>query len=170
MERGSHACEMNQEMAIRIADTRDHGSILDLFTQGAREGLLRNNDTGVDIEHLDEAYFDEDGASCFWVAETGSTVVGMIGVQSTLPNTGEIRRLRVDLEYRRRGYGTRLMETALDFCKTHGYLKVVLDIRVERGPAITLFKKFGFTHTQTRDIDNKILLDFYLDLYGASEA
>ena len=62
--------------------------------------------------------------------------------------------------------GAVLMEQALKFCQHHGYLKVVLDVRIERGPAIALFQKFGFKHGRTREIGGRKLLDFYIDLYS----
>ena len=94
-----------------------------------------------------------------------TAVIGMIGVQKMGDNAAEVRRLRVRGTCRRRGIGALLMEKALAFCKHHGYLKIVLDVRIERGPAIALFEKFGFSHTRTREIDGRKLLDFYLDLY-----
>ena len=51
-------------------------------------------------------------------------------------------------------------------CQRQGYLKVVLDVRIERGPAIALFQKFGFKHGRTREIGGRKLLDFYIDLYS----
>ena len=60
------------------------------------------------------------------------------------------------------------MEQATDFCRHQGYLKVVLDVRVERGGAIALFEKFGFRLTRTRDIDGRKLHDFFLDLYTSA--
>jgi hypothetical protein len=46
------------------------------------------------------------------------------------------------------------------------YLKVVLDVRIERSPAISMFDNFGFLHSRERVIDGRKLLDFYLDLYS----
>ncbi len=89
----------------------------------------------------------------------------MVGVQKTSEHEAEIRRLRVRADYRRKGLGTRLMEQALSFCRHHGYLKVTLDVRIERGPAIALFEKFGFSLNRTREVDGRKMLDFYLDLY-----
>jgi ribosomal protein S18 acetylase RimI-like enzyme len=90
----------------------------------------------------------------------------MIGVQKTKANTAELRRIRVREQFRRLGIGTRLMETAVDFCREQGYLKVVLDVRIERGPAIAMLEKFGFTHVRTREIGDRKTLEFYLDLYS----
>ncbi|HWB20631.1 MAG TPA: GNAT family N-acetyltransferase, partial [Phycisphaerales bacterium] len=96
--------------------------------------------------------------------------IGMIGVRNTSADVAEIRRLRVHNDFRRRGIGSRLMEQAISFCKHHGYLKVVLDVRVERGPAISLFEKFGFAVGRTRDQDGLKMLDFYMNIYNDPHA
>ncbi len=154
------------QVEISLAEERDHEAIRTLYDQSALEGQLRENDTGADIENLQDAYFSEEDESGFWIARYRGEVVGMIGVQKTAENAAEIRRLRVHEAYRRRGIGTRLIETAITFCQRHGYLKVVLDVRIEREPAIKLFEKFGFIHSRTREIDHRKTLDFYFDLYS----
>jgi ribosomal protein S18 acetylase RimI-like enzyme len=106
----------------------------------------------------------------FWVAELpDGQVGGTIGVQHYEEGVGEIRRLRVRNDVRRRGIGTRLMETALKFCAEHHYLKITLDTFVDREPAIKLFKKFRFNHNRTRSVAGKDLLYFYLDIYGTDK-
>ncbi len=152
-------------VAMRLARDEDHRAIRELFVSGLLEGMVPGNDTGADMENLREAYFADNGQSGFWVADYLGEVVGMVGVQKTSDNMAEIRRLRVREDYRRHGLGTRLMEQALSFCKRHGYLKVILDVRIERGPAIALFEKFGFVLVRTREIKGRKMLDFYLDLY-----
>jgi GNAT superfamily N-acetyltransferase len=153
------------EMTIRLATKAEHAAVRELFAAGMIEGQVPGNDTGADIENLDEGYFSDEGASGFWVATADDAVIGMIGVQRTRANTAEIRRLRVRDGYRRKGVGTALLRHAIDFCHRHGYLKVVLDVRIERGPAISMFEKFGFSLARTREIENRRTLDFFLDLY-----
>lgn len=159
-----------EQVEIRPATDADQPAISKLYREGFEEGQLRSNDTGADIENLRAGYFSDDGQSGFWVACHDGKVIGMIGVQRTSNNVGEMRRLRVHSDYRRRGVGTRLMEHAMQFCQDQGYLKVVLDVRVEREPAIKLFEKFGFTLSRSRDVDGRKMLDFYLDLYREPEA
>ena len=109
---------------------------------------------------------DCDG-SHFWVAVAAeSRVVGMIGVQQHEPGLGEIRRLRVANDVRRRGVGSSLVETAVRYCHERGYLKVALDTFVDREPAIKLFEKFHFHFQRSRKFGEKEQLHFYLDLYG----
>lgn len=153
------------DLRIRVAEPADHAVIRELFVSSLVDGQLRGNDTGADIENLEQAYFSDDGASGFWVAELDGSVVGMIGVQNTRDNVAEIRRLRVAEPYRRHGIGSQLMRHAIEFCRSHGYLKVILDVRVERAPAVALFEKFGLSLSRTRSVDSHQTLEFYLDLY-----
>jgi ribosomal protein S18 acetylase RimI-like enzyme len=90
----------------------------------------------------------------------------MIGVMRQESGVGEIRRLRVRTDARRRGIGAKLLEAAVQFCKDHQYLKIRLDTYMDREPAIHLFEKFKFRHSRTRDLNGKQLLYFYLDLYS----
>jgi ribosomal protein S18 acetylase RimI-like enzyme len=152
-------------LPVRCATPGDIPSLRELFDRSRLEGKVRGNDTGADLEHLLEGYFNCDGSG-FWVADHDGAVIGMIGVQRLSDNSAEMRRLRVREAYRRRGVGTRLMQHAIAFCREMQYLKVVLDVRIERSPAISMFDNFGFLHSRERVIDGRKLLDFYLDLYS----
>src|SRR5437868_10636418 len=106
-----------------------------LYVEGLRGGKLAENDTGFDIDDIQSAYFDSDGGH-FWVAQVpDGTVVGMIGVQQHEPGVGEIRRLRVSRNHRRRGIGSALVEAALNFCQERKCLKITLDTFLDREPA-----------------------------------
>ena len=141
-----------------------------LYVEGLLAGKLAENDTGSDIDDIEWAYMKPPG-NHFWVAETngegggGREVVGMIGVQAHEEDCGEIRRLRVRGDHRRRGIGSALVEAALRFCQEKGYLKIELDTFVDREAAIRLFEKFRFRHSRSRKVGEKELMYFYLDLY-----
>lgn len=153
---------------IRSFRREDLPACTQLYRDGLLGGKIAENDTGLDMDDIESAYMANPG-SHFWVAETttGPTreVVGMIGVQHHEDNVGEIRRLRVRQDLRRRGIGSALIETALQFCRDRGYLKIALDTFVEREPAIKLFEKFHFRHSRTRAVGDKEVMHFYLDLY-----
>jgi ribosomal protein S18 acetylase RimI-like enzyme len=155
---------------IRRALIDDLPYIRKLFDASVYEGQTRINDTGADIENFNEAYIEGPETSAFWIADATGDVVGMIGVQEIRDDVAEVRRLRVEEGHRRLGVGTSLMEHAIGFCRDHGYVKVVLDVRIERGPAIELFKKFGFFHSRTRESEGHKLLEFYVDLYNQHHA
>lgn len=151
---------------VRSFQACDQVACRTLYVEGLLGGKLANNDTGSDVDDVASAYMNAAG-SHFWVAEApGGEVVGMIGVQFHEPGVGEIRRLRVATDHRRRGIGSALMETALRFCQERQCLKVTLDTYMEREPALKLFEKFRFRHSRTRNVGGKDLLYFYLDLYA----
>ena len=154
------------KFTIRSFRPKDAEACARLYEEGLIGGKLAGNDTGADIDHIDSAYMTSPG-SHFWVAENDKReVVGMIGVQQHLPEEGEIRRLRVRNDHLRRGIGSALLERAIQFCKEHQHLKIKLDTFTDREPALKLFEKFGFKLSRTRDVGDKTLLYFYLDLYS----
>jgi ribosomal protein S18 acetylase RimI-like enzyme len=153
-------------VTVRSYEPRDQEVVKHLYLEGLIGGRIAPNDTGVDIDNVQKAYFSTPG-NHLWVAENQKgEVVGMIAVQVHRESEGEIRRLRVRQDHRRRGIGARLLETALEWCKEFGCLKVTLDTYMEREPALKLFEKFKFKHSRTKDVSGKSLLYFYLDLYS----
>ena len=155
----------HEEMVIRSATDGDIIILRELFEMSRLEGQTRENDTGADLDFLIEGYF-ECKDSGFWVAQYEEWIVGMIGVQRVSANSAEIRRLRVRDSYRRKGIGKKLMLHAIEFCKEKQFLKVKLDVRIERSPAIQLFDTFGFLHGREQESDDRRTIDFYLDLYS----
>jgi N-acetylglutamate synthase-like GNAT family acetyltransferase len=156
-------------LVVRSYEPADHHSVAHLYSHGLLAGQIAPNDTGADIENVEAAYFDQD-CHHFWVAEVEGQVVGMIGVASDEPHTAEIRRLRVAEPYQETEIPGTLLETAINHCKHHDYLKVRLDTRFERDAALSLFDRVGFQHTRSKNLHGKELLEFYLDLYRDPDA
>jgi len=160
--------DANIPATIRSFKPSDQGACIALYVAGLIGGKIAENDTGYDIDHIEDVYLKSPG-SHFWVAESSNGhIVGTIGVQHLEDGIGEIRRLRVRPDYRRRGIGSALLETAVRFCQENGYLKVTLDTFVEREAAISLFEKFQFHLSRTRNVGEKELVYFYLDLYAGA--
>ncbi len=151
-------------VAVRTYAPDDQPAVSRLYTEGLLQGQIAPNDTGADIDNIQAAYFD-DPANHFWVAVVDGQVRGMIGVAREHEHTAEIRRLRVDKSLQHTPIGGQLLEIALEHCKSHGFLKVVLDTRFDPTAVLDLFDRFGFQHTRTRSLHQKDLLEFYLDLY-----
>ncbi|HEX5244536.1 MAG TPA: GNAT family N-acetyltransferase [Tepidisphaeraceae bacterium] len=150
---------------IRSFRPEDAAACKRLYQEGLIGGTLADNDIALDIENIQKVYMESEGCH-FWVAcDERDSVVGMIGVQHYEPGVGEIRRLRVAKQARRRGIGSALIETALRFCAQQQYLKITLDTFVEPEPAIGLCEKFLFHHERSREIHGRRLMYFYLDLY-----
>lgn len=156
--------EADQEVLIRTYRPEDQPAVRRLYQSGRLIGQVQPDDDTADIEDITGSYLESERGH-FWVAEVEGRPVGIIGVWEDEADVAEIRRLRVDPGYTAHGVTTKLMETALAFCRREGYLKVILDTRIEQGPAMRLFERFAFQHNRTRSIGSKDLLEFYLDLY-----
>ncbi|HAI14715.1 MAG TPA: hypothetical protein DCM28_23620 [Phycisphaerales bacterium] len=154
-----------ENLTVRTYHTNDQPAVARLYTDGLLAGQIAANDTGADIDNIHEAYFSED-ANHFWVAEVDGQVRGMIGCfHEQDGHMGEIRRLRVEKDWQNTNIGARLLEHALEHCKVHKFLKVVLDTQFNAESVVGLFDRFGFQHTRSKSIHGKELLEFYLDLY-----
>lgn len=158
-----------KRLLVRYPEERERDDLLRLFEAGCLEGHVPEHDTGDDIINFLDYYFGDENMSAFWVAKLDELTLGMIAVKRHRDGVAEIRRLRVHPDYRRLGIGTVLMSQAVEFCRSREYLKVILDTRVEREPAIRLFEKFGFMLSKQREHDGRKLLDFYFDLYRDPE-
>lgn len=157
---------------IRTYRPGDHAMCKRLFLDGLIGGKIAENDVGADIDEIEKSYLNAGGH--FWVAELTDPlhkgeVVGMIGVQQREKGSAEIRRLRVDERFRRRGIGSSLVDQALRHCQEYGHLRIILDTFMEREPAVRLFEKFRFRHVRTRTTGEREKLYFYLDLYSDGE-
>lgn len=156
----------NISVSIRSFRPSDAAACKALYLDGLIAGKIAENDTGFDIEDIQSAYMKHPG-NHMWVAETpDGLVVGMVGVQQHDAGVGEIRRLRVAVDYRRRGIGQALIETAVAFCREKQYLKIMLDTFMDQAAAVQMFEKFRFQHERTRTVGDKQLMYFYFDLYG----
>jgi ribosomal protein S18 acetylase RimI-like enzyme len=159
------SAEPENPVKVRDFKPSDQAACRALYVEGLVSGKNAANDTALDIDAIQQAYM-RPGSHC-WVAEApDGKAVAMIGVQQHDKGVGEIRRLRVHPDYRRRGIGQALVETAIRFCREQTYLKVCLDTFMEHEAAIQLFEKFGFRHNRTRRVGDKDMVDFYLDLYA----
>jgi ribosomal protein S18 acetylase RimI-like enzyme len=158
--------EQTSGWKIRDFGPQDLPACQKLYVDGLLGGKLAENDTGLDIDDIESTYMETEG-NHFWVAEIlPGEIVGMIGVQHHDQSVGQIRRLRVDKDHRRRGIGKALLETAITFCRENQYLKVSLESFAERGATMELFRRLGFQHGDTRHFAGQELLYFYFDLYA----
>ncbi len=158
------------DAVVRPASVEDTERIMALFDAGREVDPIEETDSAEDLRDLRQSYLEEDGSSGFWVAETSDgELIGMIGVRHAGDSTAQIRRLRVDTQWRGRGVGSELVKQALGFCSDRGYVKIILRAQVDQEAAIALFRRFGFQLSRTRLVDGVERLEFYMDLYREPE-
>lgn len=154
-------------VAVRTYRPADHAAVADLYQHGLLSGRHDFNDTAADLDHMSDAYFS-DPKDHFWVAEIDGTIVGCVGVAHE-DSIAQIRRLRARRDWPQRDIAQTLMDTALQHCRQHGFLKVVLDTHVEPEAAIALLDKCGFQFARNKQIQGKEVLEFYFNLYRKVE-
>ncbi len=67
----------------------------------------------------------------------------------------------VEPNVRGTGYGQKLVETAINFCKKNGFKSIILWTNSELKSARRIYERFGFElkETQTQMISNKELIE-----------
>ena len=89
-----------------------------------------------------------EGAMCFTATDDGKVVAYVLG--RLIPPEGEIYRVAVKDEYRRRGGGYRLLDYAMKTSRGAGLECAFLEVRSMNEPAIKLYKAYGFTEVGRR--------------------
>ncbi len=96
-----------------------------------------------------EVYDDPDG-SRIWIIEQDGAIRGSIGVVRKGPHEAQLRLFGTAPELQGTGAGTKLMETAMGFCREREYDHVVLWTIDICQAACHLYRKFGFVMTDTK--------------------
>ena len=101
------------------------------------------------IKYLAEFVRDPEGGR-LWIAEINGTVAGSAAIVRVDDNTAQFRWFLVEKEYRNMGIGSRLMKTALDFCRENKYRDVFLWTFKGVDTARSLYDKVGFFLTEEK--------------------
>lgn len=99
-----------------------------------------------DLDDLKKAYQQE--RCVMLVAEENGQLIGTIAVKEENKESALIRRLFIHPAYRHRGFGSVLIDRAMDFCHLHGYKKVTFRVISKMSSAVSLFIKHGFKETE----------------------
>ena len=83
-------------------------------------------------------------SSLFNVAVIDSSIVGFYVLRSLIYEA-EIINLAVSKPYRRQSVAHELMKSILNYASNYALEKIFLEVRKSNEPAITLYKKFGFS-------------------------
>jgi GNAT superfamily N-acetyltransferase len=110
-----------------------------------------------DISCIEEHYKKSDGG-CFWVAESTKNcdndkdnnkkcqIVGTTALRNLkqFESTAELKRMYVLRQFRKLGIGQKMLDIAVDFAKSFGYKRIVLDSSKYLYVARHVYLKKGF--------------------------
>jgi putative acetyltransferase len=92
----------------------------------------------------------------FFVVREGERIVGSVGVDRVGDGTAELHRLYLDPAMRGRGLGEALVNTIVDWCRTHGAARLVLWSDTRFTHAHRLYLRTGFRQTGERELPEDI--------------
>jgi GNAT superfamily N-acetyltransferase len=101
------------------------------------------------IKHLADFVHEPTGGR-LWVAQAREMVIGSIGIVRVDENTAQLRWFLIDKNYQNMGIGSRLMKTALDFCRDMNYTNIFLWTFKGLDSARRLYDKAGFVLTEEK--------------------
>ncbi len=140
------------EYAIRTFDMRDGEGVKELILS-----ILTNEypfDRSVysdsDLEKISEVYGGPKDS--FFVSEGDGAIIGTVGVKEEEADSALLRRFFVTSAHRKQGIGSKLLEKALDFCRSKGYAKVIFRCTDRMRDAMSLCKKKGFKVVESLDV------------------
>jgi len=154
---------------IRSYQAHDLPDVLSLSLEGVLSRNRQIDPTTLDFEDMGAAYFSRP-EDHFWVAETAEGLIGMIGVAKLGRHIQTIRRLRVRHTWQETDLVFWLVKVALDYCRHHGVLKVILDAPCRPRRAVWFLRRLGFQYARTHGRDNRDVMEFYLNLYESPSA
>ncbi len=96
---------------------------------------------------IEEAFANE--LYRFVAVEEKGIIVGYANFR-IVSDEGEIERVAVHPDSRRRGYGRKLMEAMVEYSRKKGVRDMTLDVRVNNEKAINLYESCGFVEEGRR--------------------
>lgn len=135
------------------------------FTQSDIEYVISRHKTLYYAErHLSgtfSAYVDEivyrfvdkfnDRTDCLNILECNGVPAGSIAIAKFDDETAQLRFFMLEPEMRQRGYGNRLMDMALKFCRDKGYKKIFLLTITAQVVARHVYETHGFHRVSSND-------------------
>ena len=103
-----------------------------------------------DLARIDEVYGGEKDS--FMVIEEGGDIVGTVGIKEDSEESALLRRLFVDVKHRKKGYGTELLNKAIEFCKEKGYKSMAFRCTDRMKNAMNLCLSKGFKEIEALDV------------------
>ena len=98
------------------------------------------------IKYLADFVHDHTGGM-LWIAEADGNIAGSVAIVRVDSTTAQFRWFLVDENHQGKGIGSRLIKTALDFCREKDYKNVFLWTFKGLDAARALYDKAGFVLT-----------------------
>lgn len=151
-------------MNVRKFDATDQKAVKDLIISIVTKEYPfdRNAYSDSDLNSIGDTYAG--AREVFLVLEADGQLIGTIGVKEESSDSALIRRFFVHENFRNMGYGSKLMNEALEFCRLKGYQHALFQGTSKMIKAIELCKKKGFIEKERIDMGGFFICKFILEL------
>lgn len=141
------------DFEIRRYASKDQKAVYDLHIKALKASVSRilGNEWDEDLKRIEEVYLS--GGGEFLVVLNGERIIAMGALRRLAQCSGEIKRMRVDPDFQRRGIGQLLLDRLLERARSFGYKKIVLDTTTEQLAAQRLYEKNDFTETHREYVE-----------------
>ena len=137
---------------IRRYVEADHAKVLELHVLGLKQFDAESprGKWDADVDDIEGVYLSNKGE--FLVGELEGVVVAMGGFWRKTEKVAELKRMRVDPRFQKRGFGQAILTELEKLAKAMGYSSMFLDTLPIMAPARRLYTKNGFMQTGTKKI------------------
>ncbi|MDP2928970.1 MAG: GNAT family N-acetyltransferase [Candidatus Omnitrophota bacterium] len=138
---------------LRVFSKADAGGVRDLILSILTKEYPFDKSaySDSDLTKIDEVYGGERD-SFFVIEDEKSGIVGTVGIKEDSKTGALLRRLFVDLKHRRLGYGTELLNRAIEFCKDKDYKSVSFRCTDRMKDAMNLCMSRDFKEIEALDV------------------
>ena len=113
----------------------------------------RKYEWNADVYSVHEHYIKKGGK--VWVAEVEANIVGFGCLRLVNSNTAEIKRVRINHQYRGKGLGKSIIKQIENYCASSNISKVLVDTDDRFESAKSMYSGMGYiiyrTETETKD-------------------
>ena len=104
--------------------------------------LIKDQCWDKDLLDIRNHYLNNQGE--FLVALINNKVIGIGGLRKVDKLTCEIKRMRVNVNFQRKGIGTLILKKLIEKACEFGYKRIILDTSENQKSAKQLYEKYGF--------------------------
>lgn len=145
-----------QDIFILPFHSENQVEVKNLILAGLTEhwGMLDPN-KNPDLNDISSTYAD----AVFLVAWRQDKIIGTGALITRSNSTGEIVRMSVAADMRRKGIGRKILQQLCEHAKSKGYEQLILETTETWNEVIEFYKKFGFQITHHFDGDVHFALE-----------
>ena len=151
--------------SLRRASNKDREAITGLVYGVLKEYGLKPDPatTDADLADIERSYFVRGGAF-FVLEDQNGSIIGVYGLYPLENQTCELRKMYLHKDYRGKGLGKLLLDSALTQARESGFKRVALETASVLTEAIALYESYGFEKYQPDHMSERCDQAYVLEL------